>query len=308
MARGTCRKCARTATIRTRAGVPPRPDRQPRRGRRAPGSGLPRARDRGGGRLLDRRSRLAPRPPRRRGRPPRPAAGRGELPQHPVPGRGGHDDRLRGRPPGLGLPGREGRVRGRLRGQRPRLRRPAPGVDRDHGGQDPREAGRRGGGPPARPGLERGRDPRPGTCARRAKSAFRSSSRRPRAAGAGACGWSPTPDDLEAAFQTATAEAEAAFSDGSLYVERAIVGRPPRRDPGAGRRGGRGADAGRARLLDPAPPSEARGGGPVPRPSPGAPSRDGGGRRPGDRGAALPRGRARSSSCSTRTGASTSSR
>jgi len=32
------------------------------------------------------------------------------------------------------------------------------------------------------------------------------------------------PDDLEAAFQTATAEAEAAFADGSLYVERAIVG------------------------------------------------------------------------------------
>ena len=31
-------------------------------------------------------------------------------------------------------------------------------------------------------------------------------------------------DDLEAAFLTAAAEAEAAFSDGSLYVERAIVG------------------------------------------------------------------------------------
>ena len=32
------------------------------------------------------------------------------------------------------------------------------------------------------------------------------------------------PDDLEPAFRTASAEAEAAFSDGSLYVERAIVG------------------------------------------------------------------------------------
>jgi acetyl-CoA carboxylase, biotin carboxylase subunit len=31
------------------------------------------------------------------------------------------------------------------------------------------------------------------------------------------------PDDLEPAFRTASAEAEAAFSDGSLYVERAIV-------------------------------------------------------------------------------------
>jgi acetyl-CoA carboxylase, biotin carboxylase subunit len=31
-------------------------------------------------------------------------------------------------------------------------------------------------------------------------------------------------DELEAAFRTATAEAEASFSDGSLYVERALVG------------------------------------------------------------------------------------
>jgi acetyl-CoA carboxylase, biotin carboxylase subunit len=32
------------------------------------------------------------------------------------------------------------------------------------------------------------------------------------------------PDDLEGAFRTASAEAEAAFADGSLYVERALVG------------------------------------------------------------------------------------
>ena len=32
------------------------------------------------------------------------------------------------------------------------------------------------------------------------------------------------PDELESAFRTATAEAQAAFSDGSLYVERAVVG------------------------------------------------------------------------------------
>jgi acetyl-CoA carboxylase, biotin carboxylase subunit len=31
-------------------------------------------------------------------------------------------------------------------------------------------------------------------------------------------------DDLDAAFQTASAEAQAAFSDGSLYVEKALVG------------------------------------------------------------------------------------
>jgi acetyl-CoA carboxylase biotin carboxylase subunit len=33
-----------------------------------------------------------------------------------------------------------------------------------------------------------------------------------------------TPDDLEGAFQTASSEAQAAFSDGSLYVEKALVG------------------------------------------------------------------------------------
>jgi biotin carboxylase len=32
------------------------------------------------------------------------------------------------------------------------------------------------------------------------------------------------PDDLESAFRTASSEAEAAFADGSLYVERALVG------------------------------------------------------------------------------------
>ena len=34
----------------------------------------------------------------------------------------------------------------------------------------------------------------------------------------------PDPDELESAYRTASAEAQAAFSDGSLYVERAIVG------------------------------------------------------------------------------------
>jgi acetyl-CoA carboxylase biotin carboxylase subunit len=34
----------------------------------------------------------------------------------------------------------------------------------------------------------------------------------------------PDPDELDSAYRTASAEAQAAFSDGSLYVERAIVG------------------------------------------------------------------------------------
>ena len=44
------------------------------------------------------------------------------------------------------------------------------------------------------------------------------------------------PDELEDAFGTAAREAEAAFGDGSLYLEKAVVARPARRDPGALRR------------------------------------------------------------------------
>ena len=65
------------------------------------------------------------------------------------------------------------------------------------------------------------------------------------------------PDELEAAYGAARAEAEAAFGDGSLYVEKALVARAARRDPGALRRARRRAHARRARVLDPAPPPEA---------------------------------------------------
>ena len=65
------------------------------------------------------------------------------------------------------------------------------------------------------------------------------------------------PDELEDAYARAAAEAEAAFGDGSLYVEQAVVAGPPRRDPGALRRARRRAHARRARVLDPAPPPEA---------------------------------------------------
>ena len=67
-----------------------------------------------------------------------------------------------------------------------------------------------------------------------------------------------SPADLEAAYGAASAEAEASFGDGSLYLERALV--PARHveiqvlcdTPG------RRAHARRARVLDPAPPPEAR--------------------------------------------------
>ena len=65
------------------------------------------------------------------------------------------------------------------------------------------------------------------------------------------------PDELEAAYSTASVEAEAAFSDGSLYLEKALVPGAPRRDPGALRQGRRRAHPRRARVLDPAPPPEA---------------------------------------------------
>ena len=44
-----------------------------------------------------------------------------------------------------------------------------------------------------------------------------------RAAAARACASSTRPEDLEAAYGAASAEAEAAFGDGSLYLERALV-------------------------------------------------------------------------------------
>ena len=54
-----------------------------------------------------------------------------------------------------------------------------------------------------------------------------------------------------------SAEAEAAFGDGTLYVEKALVARAARRDPGALRHARQRAHARRARVLDPAPPPEA---------------------------------------------------
>ena len=53
--------------------------------------------------------------------------------------------------------------------------------------------------------------------------ATRCCSRPPRAAAGAACAWSPRPPSSEAAYATATAEAEAAFGDGGLYLEKAVV-------------------------------------------------------------------------------------
>ena len=96
------------------------------------------------------------------------------------------------------------------------------------------------------------------------------------------------PVDLEAAYSTARVEAEAAFSDGDLYLEKAIS--PARHveiqvlcDADGGVRDARG-----ARVLDPAAASEARRGVALARARRGDPGRDG-----GDGGARLPRDRLR---------------
>ena len=65
---------------------------------------------------------------------------------------------------------------------------------------------------------------------------------------------------LPAALADGSAEALAAFGDGSVYLEREIA-RAPRRGPAACRRVRRGRRAGGAGLLDPASPPEARRGG-----------------------------------------------
>ncbi len=119
------RAARRPAPRRGLAHVLPSPRREPRRDRRARDPRAARARHRGGRRVLDGRRGRAPRAARRPRRADRPACCGAELPQHPGDRRRRHDDRLRGGASGLRLPLRERRVRARVRGQRPRLHRPA---------------------------------------------------------------------------------------------------------------------------------------------------------------------------------------
>ena len=155
--------------------------------------------------------------------PRRPAGGRRELPPHPERDRCRRDDGLPGGPSRLRLPRREPGVRRGVRRERPRLRRAARGRDGDDGRQDLREAGdarartcRRCRAPKARrPSRRRGRPP--------TRWAIRSCSRRARAAAARACGSFRRPRTIEDAFGAAAAEAQAAFGDPRLYVEKALA-------------------------------------------------------------------------------------
>ena len=215
---------------------------------------------------------------------------------------------LRRRPSRLRLPGREPGLRPRLRGERPRLRRAGRRRDGAHGRQGAGE-GRAGGGArcPSCPGTERSTTVGGGRVASPASSATRSCSRRARAAAARACASSTTPPSSRARSRRPSAEALAAFGDGSLYVEKATRAGASCRGPGARRRAGRRAHARRARVLDPASPPEADRGVALAGAHAGDARGDGGGRGasvPRDR---LPRTPARSSSCSARTATSTSS-
>ena len=110
-------------------------------------------------------------------------------------------------------------------------------------------------------------------------------------------------DELDDAFATASAEADAAFGDGSLYVEKALVPARHVEIQVLADAHGRRAHPRRARVLDPAPPPEAGRGVAVACAHARDARGDGGRRR-----ARLPRRpatrtRARSSSCSGQDGA-----
>ena len=65
-----------------------------------------------------------------------------------------------------------------------------------------------------------------------------------------------TAEDMESAFQTARAEAKAAFGNDEVYLEKYLEDAAPHRGPGLRRRQGRRGAPRRARLLAAAPPPE----------------------------------------------------
>ena len=191
-----------------------------------------------------------------------PAGARGELPERRAAARGGDRGRRRGDPPRLRVPGRERRVRRRLRGGRGRVHRPAGERDRGDGVEDPR----------ARADVRGRRADRPGDDRRRSRA---SPTRKKQAEG----------DRLPGRLQGRRRRRRQGLSRrrlrgrargrvrGGRARGREVLLRPhrlpralprgpaPRRGPGARRLARQRDPPRRARLLDPAPPPEADRGG-----------------------------------------------
>ena len=194
--------------------------------------------------------------------------------------------------PGLRVPGGAGRVRARGRDGRARLRRAVVVGDRGARRQAQRPSAR---GERRRPRRSPGRSsPRRSIARTRSptssrpprRSASRCSSRRPRAAAAAACVASSAREDLPAALVSGSHEAASAFGDGSVYLEREILPARHIEVQLLARRTRPRRRAGRARLLAPAAPPEARRGsararaddrGAATPPRPRGPARRGGG-------------------------------
>ena len=125
-----------------------------------------------------------------------------------------------------------------------------------------------------------------------ARSATRSCSRRRPAAAARACASPVTTRELREGFaRRRSSEARASFGDDRIFIEKYIEEPRHIEIQVLGRRARQHRASGRARMLDPAPPSEGDRGGAEPVYRPGDPRRDGGaGRRAGARGR-LPLGR-----------------
>ena len=231
---------------------------------------MPRSGDRGGGGLLDCRPRGPLGAARRSRRVRRSASSRRELPERAQPDRCGRNDRLRRRPPGMGFSGRERRLRPRLPGQRPRVRRSRAGGDRDDGRQEHGQAD-----DARRRRAARARQRRPALGRRRGAGAGRGRRIPGAAEGRGRRRRARHATGARAGRAGRGLPHRVRRGPGGVRGRRHVPGEgrgraAPRRDAGAGRRRRRRAGAGRARLLDPAPPSEADRGGPLA----GARSRD----------------------------------
>ena len=150
-----------------------------------------------------------------------PAAQRRQLPERPGDHQRRRDHRRRRHPPRLRLPLRERLLRRGLRRlphplHRARSERHQAARRQGAGAQGDEEGGRADAARQRRPGRRRGA----GAQGRQGASAIRSSSRRSPAAAAAACAWCASPTSSAPTLRTAQREAEAAFGNGDVYIEK----------------------------------------------------------------------------------------